>query len=168
MLVRVVRVGVDGTDKEILAGEYGAPPPGERFLIIGHESFGVVEAVGPAVRGIAPGDFVVATVRRRGSSPYDAIGMYDMTTDDRYVERGINLAHGFLAEYYVDDPEYIVRVPPDLEGVGVLLEPTSIVEKGITQAYEIQRRLKIWRREAVQRLICEMQGFTTNVGSGPG
>jgi hypothetical protein len=32
----------------------------------------------------------------------------------------------------------------------------------------LQRRLKIWRREAVQRLICEMQGFTTNVGSGPG
>jgi hypothetical protein len=31
----------------------------------------------------------------------------------------------------------------------------------------LQRRLKIWRREAVQRLICEMQGFTTNVGSGP-
>src|SRR5580692_8096088 len=32
----------------------------------------------------------------------------------------------------------------------------------------LQRRLKIWRREAVQRLICEMQGFTTNVGSVPG
>jgi threonine dehydrogenase-like Zn-dependent dehydrogenase len=145
VLVRVVRVGVDGTDKEILAGEYGAPPPGETTLIIGHESFGVVEAVGPAVHGIAPGDYVVATVRRRGTSPYDAIGMYDMTTDDRYVERGINLAHGFLAEYYVDDADYIVRVPPGVADAGVLLEPTSIVEKGITQAYEIQRRLKIWQ-----------------------
>lgn len=31
----------------------------------------------------------------------------------------------------------------------------------------LQRRLKTWRREAVQRLICEMQGFTKNVGSGP-
>lgn len=28
----------------------------------------------------------------------------------------------------------------------------------------LQRRLKIWRREAVQRLICEMHGFTKNVG----
>ena len=145
VLVRVIRVGVDGTDKEILAGEYGQAPPGESSLITGHESFGVVEAIGPAVRDLAPGDFVVATVRRRGSSAYDAIGTYDMTTDDEYVERGINLRHGYLAEFYVDDPEYIVRVPPGLAGVGVLLEPTSIVEKGIAQAYEIQRRLKIWR-----------------------
>ncbi|WP_317996297.1 glucose 1-dehydrogenase [Vulcanimicrobium alpinum] len=145
VLVRVVRVGVDGTDKEILAGEYGKPPPGETFLITGHESFGVVEAVGPNVHELAPGDLVVATVRRRGSSPYDAIGTYDMTTDDDYIERGINLRHGFLAEYYVDDPEYTVRVPPELRDVGVLLEPTSVVEKGIAQAYEIQRRLRIWK-----------------------
>ena len=49
VLVRVLRVGVDGTDKEINAAEYGAPPPGYDFLVIGHESFGRVEAVGPAV-----------------------------------------------------------------------------------------------------------------------
>jgi glucose 1-dehydrogenase len=145
VLVRVLRVGVDGTDKEILAGEYGSPPPDGNYLITGHESFGVVEAVGPAVRGLAPGDYVVATVRRPGSSPYDAIGTYDMTTDDEYFERGINLRHGYLAEYYVDDEEYIVRVPPGLRDVGVLLEPMSVVEKGIAQAYEIQRRLRIWR-----------------------
>ena len=29
--------------------------------------------------------------------------------------------------------------------LGVLLEPTTVVEKGIHQAYEIQRRLKVWR-----------------------
>lgn len=145
VLVRVLHVGVDGTDKEILAGEYGAPPPDADYLITGHESFGIVEDVGSAVRGLAPGDYVVATVRRRGSSAYDAIGTYDMTTDDQYFERGINLRHGYLAEYYVDDQEYIVRVPPGLRDVGVLLEPTSVVEKGIAQAYEIQRRLKIWQ-----------------------
>ncbi|HTJ24677.1 MAG TPA: glucose 1-dehydrogenase [Candidatus Limnocylindria bacterium] len=145
VLVRVLRVGVDGTDKEILAGEYGSPPPGDEYLITGHESFGVVEAVGPAVRSVAPGDYVVATVRRPGSSPYDAIGTYDMTTDDQYFERGINLCHGYLAEYYVDDEEYVVRVPAELRDAGVLLEPMSVVEKGIAQAYEIQRRLRIWR-----------------------
>jgi threonine dehydrogenase-like Zn-dependent dehydrogenase len=68
-----------------------------------------------------------------------------MTTDDTYYERGINLRHGFLAEYYVDDPEYIVKVPPMLREVGVLLEPTTVVEKGIAQAFEIQRRLRVWR-----------------------
>src|SRR5499433_3246290 len=91
VLVKVLRVGVDGTDKEINAADYGMAPPGERVLILGHESFGRVEAVGAHVAELAPGDFVVATVRRPGSSVFDAIGAYDMTTDDTYFERGINL-----------------------------------------------------------------------------
>jgi glucose 1-dehydrogenase len=145
VLVRVLRVGVDGTDKEINAAEYGAPPPGDEYLILGHESFGRVEAVGPNVSDVAPGDYVVASVRRPGSSLYDAIGLQDMTTDDSYFERGINLRHGFLAEYYVDSAEYLVRVPAGLKRVGVLMEPTSVAEKAIGQAWEIQRRLRVWR-----------------------
>jgi threonine dehydrogenase-like Zn-dependent dehydrogenase len=145
VLVKVLRVGVDGTDREINAAEYGAAPEGYEFLVIGHESFGQVEAVGPQVTELRPGDYVVATVRRPGSSLYDRIGTYDMTTDDTYYERGINLRHGYLAEYYVDDAEYIVKVPQGLKDVGVLLEPVTVVEKGIAQAYEIQRRLRVWR-----------------------
>ena len=146
VLVKVLRVGVDGTDKEINAAEYGAAPPGYDFLVTGHESFGQVVEVGPERDGAsAVGDYVVATVRRPGSSIYDLIGTNDMTTDDMYYERGINLRHGYLTEYYVDDPEYIVKIPPGLKDVGVLLEPTTVVEKGIAQAYEIQRRLRVWR-----------------------
>src|ERR687886_1960375 len=145
VLVEVLRVGVDGTDKEINDAEYGAAPEGYDFLVTGHESFGRVLQVGPNVRDLEPGDYVVATVRRPGSSIYDLIGTYDMTTDETYYERGINLRHGYLTERYVDDPEYIVKVPAALKDVGVLLEPTSVVEKGIEQAYEIQRRLKVWR-----------------------
>ena len=145
VLVRVLRVGVDGTDKEINSAEYGQAPPGYDFLIIGHESFGQVEAVGPNVTEVKPGDYVVATVRRPGTSIYDLIGTNDMTTDDTYFERGINLRHGYMSEYYVDDAEFIVKVPQGLKQVGVLLEPTTVVEKGITQAYEIQRRLRVWR-----------------------
>src|ERR1041384_3056444 len=81
VLVKVLRVGVDGTDKEINAAEYGAAPEGSDFLVIGHEGFGQVEAVGPNVREVEPGDFVVATVRRPGRSVYDLIGTNDMTTD---------------------------------------------------------------------------------------
>src|SRR5438045_5211358 len=145
VLVKVLRVGVDGTDKEINAAEYGAAPPGYDFLVIGHEGFGRVDAVGPNVTELKPGDYVVATVRRPGQSIYDLIGTNDMTTDDTYFERGINLHHGFLTEYYVDDAEFIVKVPQGLKRVGVLLEPFTVVEKGIHQAYEIQRRLKVWR-----------------------
>jgi threonine dehydrogenase-like Zn-dependent dehydrogenase len=145
VLVRVLRVGLDGTDKEINAAEYGTAPPGDDYLIVGHESFGIVEAVGTAVTELVPGDCVVATVRRPGSSPYDAIGLQDMTTDDVYFERGINLLHGFLSEYYVENADFLVKVPAVLHSVAVLMEPVSIAEKAIGQAFEIQRRLRVWR-----------------------
>src|SRR6201998_3025354 len=145
VLVKVLRVGVDGTDKEINAAEYGAPPAGFDFLVIGHEGFGQVEAVGSNVTDVRPGDYVVATVRRPGGSIYDLIGTNDMTTDDTYYERGINLLHGFLTEFYVDDADYIVKVPPALREIGVLLEPFTVVQQGINQAYEAQRRLRVWR-----------------------
>ena len=145
VLVKVLRVGVDGTDKEINAAEYGRAPDGYEFLVIGHEGFGQVEAVGPNVSFLRPGDFVVATVRRPGKSLYDAIGLQDMTTDSEYYERGINLRHGYLTEYYVEDEAFVVKVPRGLKDVGVLLEPMTVAQKGIAQAYEIQRRLRVWR-----------------------
>jgi glucose 1-dehydrogenase len=145
VLVEVLRVGVDGTDKEINDAEYGAAPEGYDVLVTGHESFGRVIEVGFNVREVEAGDYVVATVRRPGSSSYDRIGLSDFTTDETYLERGINLLHGYLTERYVDNADFIVKVPAALKEIGVLLEPTSIVEKGIEQAYEIQRRLKVWR-----------------------
>src|SRR5918911_5546835 len=152
VLVKVLRVGVDGTDKEINEAKYGQAPEGERFLITGNENFGQVVAVGPNVPDtIKPGSYVVATVRRPGHSIYDTIGLQDMTTDDVYYERGINLRHGYLTEYYVEDAAYIVPLPETVRNVGVLLEPLTVAEKGLNQAFEIQRRLKVWqpRRAAV-------------------
>ena len=134
VLVRILRVGLDGTDKEINAGEYGAAPDGFDFLILGHESFGVVERVGPAVTEFAPGDFVVARVRRAGTSLYDLVDSPDFTTDDSYFEHGISRVHGFLTERYVEQPRYLIRIPPALRDVGVLLEPLSVAEKGIVEA----------------------------------
>src|SRR5438874_355896 len=145
VLVRLLRCGVDGTDKEINAGEYGAAPDGCDFLTIGHENFGRVEAIGPNVTEVAPGDYVVATVRRRGTSIYDQIGTYDMTTDDVYFERGVSRRHGYMTEFYVDDPEYILKVLDGLWAIAVISEPLSVAEKGIIQAFEIQRRLKVWQ-----------------------
>jgi threonine dehydrogenase-like Zn-dependent dehydrogenase len=85
LLVRVLRVGVDGTDHEINEAKYGQAPDGSQFLITGHENFGQVVAVGPNVPSvITPGTYVVATVRRPGHSIYDQIGLQDMTTDDVY------------------------------------------------------------------------------------
>ncbi|MBV9956940.1 MAG: glucose 1-dehydrogenase [Acidobacteria bacterium] len=164
VLVKVLRVGVDGTDKEINAAEYGAAPPGYDFLVIGHEGFGRVEAVGENVKEVQPGDYVVATVRRPGHSIYDLIGTNDMTTDETYYERGINLLHGYLAEHYVESADFIVKIPQGLKHVGVLLEPMSVIEKGITQAYEIQRRLRVWRPKRAAVLGAGTIGLLATLG----
>lgn len=145
VLVRLLRVGLCGTDHEIIEGLFGTPPGGDDHLILGHESLGEVVETGARVGGVLePGALVVATVRRSGTSIYDRLGMHDFTTDPP-IECGINRRHGFLAEFSVDTPEFLVPVPASLAGVGVLLEPLSIVEKGLAQADEIQRRLRIWR-----------------------
>ena len=146
VLVEVLRVGVDGTDKEIDEAQYGAAPPGDDYLVIGHENFGRVLEVGPNVPDtIRPGGYVVASVRRPGTSIYGKIGLQDFTTDDVYYERGINLLHGYLTEYYVEDSDFVFPLPPNLAEVDVLLEPTTVAEKGVNHAYEIQRRLRVWR-----------------------
>ncbi len=145
VLVRVLKVGVDATDREINEAKYGAAPPGYDFLVLGHESFGVVEAVGDHVAHVKPGDYVTATVRRPGGSIYDQIGTSDMTSEEVYYERGINLLHGFLTDYYVDDAEFIVRMPGGLRHLHVLVEPMSCATKAVQQAYEVQRRLRVWR-----------------------
>jgi threonine dehydrogenase-like Zn-dependent dehydrogenase len=145
VLVRVLKIGVDATDREINEAKYGAAPPGYDFLVLGHESFGVVEAVGQHVTHVKPGDYVTATVRRPGGSIYDQIGTSDMTSEEVYYERGINLLHGFLTEHFVDDAEFIVRMPAGLKHLHVLVEPMSCATKAVQQAYEVQRRLRVWR-----------------------
>ena len=92
-----------------------------------------------------PGDYVTATVRRPGGSIYDQIGTSDMTSEEVYYERGINLLHGFLTEHYVDDAEFIVRMPAGLKHLHVLAEPMSCATKAVQQAFEVQRRLRVWR-----------------------
>ncbi|MFO0946791.1 MAG: glucose 1-dehydrogenase [Planctomycetota bacterium] len=163
VLVNHFRVGVEATDKEINEAKYGNPPPGHDYLVLGHESFGVVEEVGPYVRNLKPGDYVTATVRRPGTSIYDHIGTCDMTSDEVYFERGINLLHGFLTEHYVDHADYIVRMPEGIKHLHVLAEPMSCAQKAVHQAFEIQRRLKVWRPRIAYVLGAGQIGLLTTL-----
>lgn len=143
--VKVLRVGLCGTDGEINQGLYGQPPGGDEFLILGHENFGIVEEVGKKVKGFKPGDLVVSTVRRPCGRCYNCThGENDMCTSGLYRERGIMRLHGFMAEYYVESPQWLNKLPKVAEEIGVLLEPTSVVEKGIDQAFRLQKRLQ-WK-----------------------
>jgi threonine dehydrogenase-like Zn-dependent dehydrogenase len=144
VLVRVLKVGVDATDREINDALYGKAPQGYDFLVIGHECFGVVEEIGPNVRRVKVGDYVTCTVRRPGSSIYDRIGRSDITSEEEYYERGINLRHGYLTEYFADDEEFIVRIPVGLRHLHVLAEPMSCAAKAVDQAILAQRRLQVW------------------------
>ena len=144
--VKMLRVGLCGTDAEINHGLYGKPPDGEEFLILGHENLGVVADVGRNVSGWKPGDLVVSTVRRPcGECPNCDGGENDCCSSGKYTERGIMRRHGFMAEYYVETAEYLNRIPKEVEPFAVLLEPMSVVEKGIDHAFLLQRRLMTWK-----------------------
>src|SRR5438105_167158 len=143
-LMRVLEVGIDGTDTEINNGEYGEAPPGSYVLVIGHEALSVIDAVGEGVQGFAPGDLVVSTVRRPDECPNCQSGASDMCLFGNYTERGIKGAHGYMGEYYSEKPEFMVKIPPALRPFAVLLEPLSIVEKAVFQAWKMQERM-LWQ-----------------------
>lgn len=144
VLVKVIRVGVCGTDVELRAGDYGEAPAGSDHLVIGHEALGRVAHVGSPVEGITVGDHVVASVRR--PCPHDwclpcRSDQNDMCITGDYTERGIKGQHGYLSEYYSEQQARLTVVPAEISHVGVFLEPFSIVEKAIRQTNKIQERL---------------------------
>ena len=145
VLLRVREVGLCGTDREISSFEYGSPPPGSDHLILGHETLAEVVEVGRGVRGLRPGDLVVAIVRRPCAHPECRpcrAGRPDFCMTGDYTERGIKGADGFLADYVVDDEAYLVRVPSVLADVAVLVEPLTVVTKAGNQARAIVDRLR--------------------------
>lgn len=130
LLVQTLAVGVCGTDREIINGTYGEPPPGKERLIVGHESLGRV-LTAESSSEIVSGDLVVPIVRRPDPVPCVncACGEWDMCRNGLYTECGIKGRDGFCVERYRIAPAHAVRIDPGLETVGMLLEPASIVAK---------------------------------------
>ncbi len=137
--VRIIRVGICGTDREEVSGGRAEAPDGQKELVIGHEMFGQVVSVGSSVTRVKPGDYAVFTVRRGcGECACCLMNRADMCQTGKYRERGIRGLDGYQTEYVVDREPYIVRVPAELEPVGVLMEPLSVVEKAIDEALRVQ------------------------------
>ena len=137
--VKIIRVGICGTDREEAAGGRSLAPQGSGDLVIGHEMFGKVVEVGKSVSRVKPGDFVVFTVRRGcGKCLPCLMNRSDMCLTGEYHERGIWGLDGYQTEYVVDKEQYVVHVPAELEVIGVLTEPTSVAEKAIDEAVRIQ------------------------------
>jgi threonine dehydrogenase-like Zn-dependent dehydrogenase len=141
ILVATEAVGLCGTDREIISGAYGSAPPNEQRLIVGHESIGrVLETTSGS--GFSEGDWVVGIVRHPDPVPCAscAVGEWDMCRNGRYTEHGIVARHGFARERYRIGAGHLVRVEPSLGGLGVLLEPASIVAKAWQHAERIGAR----------------------------
>ncbi len=142
--LRVLDVGVCGTDREITTFQYGTPPEGFDYLVIGHESLSEVVEVGAEVSRVKPGDLVVMTVRRpcpHSSCIACAEGRQDFCYTGDFTERGIKQRHGFMTEFVVEEERYLNPVPRELRDVGVLVEPLTIAEKSLEQLWMIQQRL---------------------------
>jgi threonine dehydrogenase-like Zn-dependent dehydrogenase len=140
ILVETLAVGLCGTDVEIVDGVLGRAPDGCDRLVLGHENLGRVVASDDP--GYAPGDLVVGFVRRPDPQPCPAcaVGEWDMCRNGRYTSRGITGLHGFARERWRSPADGLIRIDPSLSGIGVLVEPASVVAKAWEQIERIGRR----------------------------
>jgi len=153
--IRMLEVGVCGTDKELCAFVYGTPPPGSDHFILGHESLGEVCEVGRDVKDLQPGDLVVGSVRL---PCHDAAceacrnGTQDFCSTGNHREHGIKSLDGFMADFVVEDRAWLHVVPQSLREVAVLVEPLTIAEKAVHEAVRVQSRLP-WKASGPRALV---------------
>lgn len=137
--LRIVRVGICGTDREEAAGGRALAASSNGELVIGHEMMGQVVDTGAKVTRVKPGDYAVMTVRRGcGKCMPCLMNRSDMCRTGQYHERGIWGIDGYQTEFVVDREQYVVSIPQNLAAVGVLTEPLTIVEKAIDETVRLQ------------------------------
>jgi threonine dehydrogenase-like Zn-dependent dehydrogenase len=154
LLVEPVRLGVCGTDREILDGDHGEPPPGHERLVIGHELLGRVKEAGG---GFEEGQLVAGIVRRPDPVPCAccARGEWDMCRNGEYTERGIKGLDGYGAELVTIEHDFAIPIPDELGELGVLTEPSSVLAKAWEQIDRIATR------------ACNVQERVLVTGAGP-
>ncbi|MBA2503609.1 MAG: glucose 1-dehydrogenase [Pyrinomonadaceae bacterium] len=165
--LRMLEVGVCGTDKEICQFDYGTPPAGSEYLVIGHESLAEVVETGAEVLRVRTGDLVVTSVRRpcsHANCTACRMGRQDFCFTGDYTERGIKEQHGYMTEFVVDDEKYMNVVPASLREIGVLVEPLTIAEKALTQVWQVQQRLP-WACPPLENLQMETPAGESATGA---
>lgn len=169
VLVKTLAIGLCGTDREIASQEYGHPPKGRDYLVIGHECLGEVVEVGEKVTKFKPGQLVVPRVRRPCDDPTCSpcrMGRPDFCLTGQFTERGIVGAHGFMCERFVDSEKYFHLVPEDAREFGVLVEPLTIAMKSLIQMQDVQSRLPYLDKDRLQNGDYEEMTAVV-LGAGP-
>ena len=143
VLIQALETGICGTDREMIQRQLVDVPPGQDYLVLGHEALGRVVETSAKSDTFKVGDLVVPIVRR-GCEKCNACntGHVDYCYTGQYTERGIHKQDGFFSTYYADWPKYLVKVPPELEELAVLAEPLSVTVKASQIAMSILRRVK--------------------------
>jgi len=139
LLVEPLYLGVCGTDREIVEGGHGEPPPGRERLVLGHE---LLARVKEPADGFEEGQLVAGIVRRPDPVPCAccARGEWDMCRNGRYTERGIKALDGYGAELVTLEADFAVPIPDELGTLGVLTEPSSVLAKAWEQIGRISSR----------------------------
>jgi threonine dehydrogenase-like Zn-dependent dehydrogenase len=141
VLVRIVQTGICGSDRSMIKDDRKDIAPGAEYIILGHEAVGVVVEAGADVRKLKPGDAVIPTVRRGcGKCASCANNQSDMCETGLFTERGLHKLGGFFTEYIVEEEQYLVPIPKEIAGLGVLVEPLSIGVKAMQLVELIQSR----------------------------
>lgn len=123
--LRVLQTGVCGTDLHLHEGGFGAAFP----MVPGHETVGVVSALGSAVQGLRVGEQVTV-------NPNVPCTRCSYCLDGRTVlcsaggGIGVNLP-GFFAEYAVADARQIFSVEGIDPDVAVFTEPAACAMHGL-------------------------------------
>lgn len=143
--LKVMQVGICGTDREETSGGRADAPKGEKKLVIGHEMLGKIVECGKDVKSVSVGEFAVVTVRR-GCGKCDACnaGANHMCYTGAYTERGIKERHGFQAEFVVDSEDNLIKIPKEIADIAVLTEPMSVVQKAIDESGKLQQHRLPW------------------------
>ena len=167
--IRTLEVGVCGTDREICCFDYGSPPEGSDYLVLGHEALGEVVEAGSGVAKLKVGDLVVPSVRRPCAHAHCLScrsDRQDFCVTGDFTERGIKMTHGFMTEFFVEEEKYLTLVPKDLRDVAVLVEPLTVAEKALAQIWQVQQRLP-WENPQANGLGRGHGKTAVVLGAGP-
>jgi L-iditol 2-dehydrogenase len=133
VVIKVMAAGVCGTDIKILHGDAWSNPP----VILGHEFSGIIDSLGPDVKGIAPGDRVVAETAQVicGTCEYCKSGRYLMCDQRLSIGYGVD---GAFAEYIAVRQEIVHKIPNKLSfDAAAVCEPFAVALHGVWDTGEI-------------------------------
>jgi len=147
IILRTIEAGICGTDKDLAMGNLPQLklPPGQDYLIIGHECKAEVYKA-PPDSSFKEGDIVVPMVRRGcGICRLCKLGMPEYCESGEFKELGIIGVNGCFSEFFKDELSALIKVPKGVEDVAVLAEPLSGLEKAMDQILSFQRGRIPWR-----------------------